>query len=372
MSLLEILGALLGVVGVWLMIRRNVWGWPVGIVQVALYAWIFFEAKLYSDAILQVFFFGLQVYGWWFWLRGGPRHEEARVTQLNARGRIGWVATGIALTAVHGWAMANFTDAALPWWDAFILIFSLIAQWLQARKHLECWTGWMVVNVVAIGVYWTKDLRLTAGLYLVFFVMAVLGHMAWRRASRVRRVAIFGPESTGKTLLAEKLAAHFGEPWVPEYARQFWDEHGGITLQDIPRIARRQAELEDAAAERARRVVFCDTEALTTVLWSDLLYKDCPPDVRFAAERRARRYDLYLLMNTDVSFEPDPQRAFPDEAGRSRCMTLWREGLVFRQRPFVEIRGDWPERERAAIAAVEQLLSGNARVVSFPQFSATG
>src|SRR6187401_2663865 len=121
MSLLEILGALLGVVGVWLMIRRNVWGWPVGIVQVALYAWIFFKAKLYSDAILQVFFFGLQVYGWWFWLRGGVQHEEPRVTRLSARGRIGWVATGVALTAVHGWAMADFTDAALPWWDAFIL-----------------------------------------------------------------------------------------------------------------------------------------------------------------------------------------------------------------------------------------------------------
>jgi nicotinamide mononucleotide transporter len=356
MSPLEIIGAVLGVIGVWLMIRRNVWGWPVGIVQVALYAWIFYTAKLYSDAVLQIFFFVLQIYGWWFWLHGGEQRHEPRITRLGKRALAGWIAAGVGLTAAHGWAMAHFTDAALPWWDAFILIFSLIAQWLQARKHIECWAGWILVNVVAVGVYWVKDLRLTSALYLVFLGMALAGYLAWRRAIRVRRVAIFGPESTGKTQLAQKLAAHFGEPWVPEYARQFWDERGGITLDDITTIAQRQGELEDAAAARANRVIFCDTEGLTTALWSDLLYNTCPPDVRFAAERRARRYDLYLLTNTDVPFEPDPQRVFPDEAGRTRCMILWREALVFRTLPFVEIRGTWADREKAAIAAVEKLL----------------
>lgn len=356
MSSLEILGTVLGVLGVWLMIRRNVWAWPVGIVQVALYAWIFYGAKLYSDAILQVFFFVLQIYGWWFWLHGGAKHAEPPITRLNARALFGWVAVGAALTAAHGFVMARFTDAALPWWDAFILVFSLIAQWLQARKHLECWAGWTVVNLVAIGVYWAKDLRLTSGLYLVFFGMAIAGHFAWRRAMRVRRVAVFGPESTGKTRLAEKLAARFGEPCVPEYARQFWDEHGGITLQDIPRIAHRQAELEDAAAAGAKRVVICDTEALTTVLWSDLLYGETPGLVRMSAELRAPRYDLYLLLNTDVPYAPDPQRIFSDEAGRAKCFALWREALVSRGLRFVEIRGDWAEREAKAIAAVEHLL----------------
>jgi nicotinamide mononucleotide transporter len=357
MSLPEIIGTALGVLGVWLMIRRNVWGWPVGIVQVAIYAWIFYDAKLYSDAILQIFFFALQIYGWWFWIRGGAQRHEPPVTRLRRAAVVGWIAAGLVLTAVHGWAMARFTAAALPWWDAFILVFSLIAQWLQARKHLECWAAWMLVNAVAIGVYWAKDLRLTAGLYVVFFGMAVAGHIAWRRA-RIRRVAIFGPESTGKTQLAEKLAAHFGEPWVPEYARQYWDEHGSIELKDIPAIAQQQAAMEDAAAKQAKRVVFCDTEALTTVLWSDLLYRGCPPEVRIIAERRARRYDLYLLTNTDVPFAPDPQRIFTDEPGRTRCMTLWREALVFRMRPFVEIRGSWDEREKRAIAAVEKLLEG--------------
>ena len=356
MSTLEIIGTTLGVLGVWLMIRRNVWAWPVGIVQVTLYTWIFFGAKLYSDALLQICFFVLLVYGWWFWLRGGEKHAEAPVTRLSVRAVSGWIATGTVLTAGHGFVMARYTDASLPWWDAFILMFSLVAQWLQARKKLECWIGWMMVNVVAVGVYWAKDLKLTAGLYVVFLGMAVAGYIAWRRAMRVRRVAVFGPESTGKTMLAEKLAAHFGEPCVPEYARQFWDEQGGITLQDIPRISHRQAELEDAAAAKAKRVLICDTEALTTMLWSEVLYNECPPLVRMSAELRAARYDLYLLLNTDVPFEPDPQRVFADEAGRAKSMATWREALVSRELPFVEIRGNWEERETQAIAAVERVL----------------
>ncbi len=193
MSVYEIIGTVLGVIGVGLMIRQNVWGWPVGIVQVAVYAWVFFEAKLYSDALLQVCFFGIQAYGWWHWIggerrgakgEGGGVRGELRVTRLRVRAVLGWSAIGLVATVAWGEMMRRNTDAALPHWDAFILVFSLIAQWWQARKRLECWAGWMIVNVVAIGVYWAKDLRLTAGLYVIFFAMAVAGDRAWRRSWR--------------------------------------------------------------------------------------------------------------------------------------------------------------------------------------------
>lgn len=187
MSVYEIIGTVLGVIGVALMIRQNVWGWPVGIVQVTVYAWVFFEAKLYSDAILQVFFFAIQAYGWWHWIAGEGRNTPGpalRVTRLRVRAVAGWVAAGAVTTVVWGEFMRRHTDAALPHWDAFILVFSLIAQWWQARKRLECWAGWMAVNGVAIGVYWAKDLRLTAGLYVIFFAMAVAGDRAWRRSWR--------------------------------------------------------------------------------------------------------------------------------------------------------------------------------------------
>ncbi|HWL17371.1 MAG TPA: nicotinamide riboside transporter PnuC [Opitutus sp.] len=185
MSFFEILGTVLGVVGVWLMIRQNVWTWPVGLVQVTVSAWVFFEARLYSDVLLQLIYIAIQAYGWWHWLHPqGRAHAELPVTRLSVRAMVGWSAAGAIGTAAWGEFMRRNTDAALPHWDAFILAFSLIAQWLQARKRLENWATWMIVNLVAVGVYWTKDLRLFAGLYALFFAMAVAGHVEWRRSMK--------------------------------------------------------------------------------------------------------------------------------------------------------------------------------------------
>jgi NadR type nicotinamide-nucleotide adenylyltransferase len=174
--------------------------------------------------------------------------------------------------------------------------------------------------------------------------------------SQSLRIAVFGPESTGKTWLAERLATHFRAPLVPEYARERWDEQGALGLEDMLPIAREQWRREDAAAA-ASSMVICDTDALTTMLWSDLLYGTCPDDVRRGAEKRCRQYALYLLLDIDVPFQPDPQRCFPDPADREKCMRIWRGALERRQLPFVEIRGDWKSREAAAIGAVTELLA---------------
>jgi len=176
------------------------------------------------------------------------------------------------------------------------------------------------------------------------------------------RFAVYGPESTGKTTLTQQLATHFGEPWAPERVRGFWDEHAGrIVAGDLDAIARGQMAGEDAAAAKARRALFCDTDLLTNVLWADLLFPGaCPAWVRTEAERRSKGYALYLFCDTDQPFAPDPQRCFPDEAGRAMCRRLWRETLSSRGLPCVEIRGDWPERTEKAIAAVEERLGAKA------------
>ena len=178
------------------------------------------------------------------------------------------------------------------------------------------------------------------------------------------RIAVYGPESTGKTELAGTLARHFGAPLVAEYAREFWDRHGAITLEDIPVIAREQWRREDEALLRhdfaghapgARPLVICDTEALTTVLWSDLLYGTCAADIRREADRRAKQYACYLLLDIDVPFTPDPQRCFPAPEDREKCRRIWRGALERRGLPFVEISGDWAAREQRAIAAVNEV-----------------
>jgi NadR type nicotinamide-nucleotide adenylyltransferase len=172
------------------------------------------------------------------------------------------------------------------------------------------------------------------------------------------RIAIFGPESTGKTLLAQQLAEHFNEPWSPEFVREFWElRDGKIAASDLGTIALGQIANEDYAFEQARRVAFCDTELLTCVLWNDLLFPErCPAWVRVEAEQRAKLFDLYLFCDTDLPFVPDPQRCFPDEAGRSMCRQLWEQTLKQRNLPFTEIRGVGTARRDLAVAAVEACL----------------
>ena len=177
---------------------------------------------------------------------------------------------------------------------------------------------------------------------------------------KIKRIAVFGTESTGKTTLAQKLAAHFGEPWAPEFVREFWDlKDGKITAEDLGTIALGQIANEDLAVARARRVMFCDTELLTCTLWNDWLFPGaCPPWVRTEADTRARAFSMWLLCDTDIAWAADPQRSFPDAASRERGRKLWRDTLTSRALPFVEISGDGAARERAAIAAVERVLAG--------------
>jgi nicotinamide mononucleotide transporter len=184
MSAVEIVAALFGLACVGLTIRRNIWCWPTGLVQVALYVWVFYKAKLYADVGLQVVYVALQIYGWHYWLHGGRVESEPPIARLGRAGLAGWVAVAAAGALAVGWAMARFTDASLPYWDAAIVALSLVAQFLLSRKVLENWLFWIVVDVLAVGVYLAKDLYATTVLYAVFLVMAVLGWFAWRSTCR--------------------------------------------------------------------------------------------------------------------------------------------------------------------------------------------
>jgi nicotinamide riboside kinase len=180
--------------------------------------------------------------------------------------------------------------------------------------------------------------------------------------SKPLRIVLFGPESTGKSTLAVALAVRFGAPCSPEYVREYWDTHDGIiTAADLDAIGSGQVAGEEkaigTAAVTGSRLVFHDTDLLTCLLWNDLLFPGaCPPWVRANAERSAREVDLYLYCDTDMPSAPDPQRCFPDPAGRALCRTLWRESLVRLGVHWVEVSGDWAQREARAAAAVDALL----------------
>ncbi|MBE1424839.1 nicotinamide mononucleotide transporter [Desulfomicrobium macestii] len=180
MTGIEALAVLFGLLCVWFSIRQNIWCWPTGLIQVTLYIYIFYDVKLYSDLILQVIYVGLQLYGWHHWLHGGKNRDELLLSRLESRHLALWVAAAFAGTGVWGWVMATYTDASVPFWDAFTTVASLIAQWLMIKKKVESWYFWIVVDIVAIGVYAYKSLLLTSGLYMVFLLMATAGLVSWR------------------------------------------------------------------------------------------------------------------------------------------------------------------------------------------------
>lgn len=198
MSPIEIIAVVLGVTCVYLIIRQNIWCWPVGIAMVVLYAWIFYQARLYSDAGLQVIYVGLQAYGWYYWLTGrSASAARVLVIVLSAPWRVGWIAVAALGTGALGYVTSTYTDAALPYWDACTTVLSLVAQTLLSRKVLENWLIWITVDVLSIGIYTVKELYLTAGLYAVFLAMATWGLLAWQRAYDGQRDAGAAPAVPG-------------------------------------------------------------------------------------------------------------------------------------------------------------------------------
>jgi len=181
---LEIVGAGLGFVYVVLVIRQKVGCWPAGIGSALVYVLVFFQARLYGQVGLQCVYIALMAYGWREWGRGGAGGGPLAVSRLPARWRAGVLLGGVGLSAAIGFLLAWTTDAALPFWDGGTTAWSLLAQWMTARKWIENWAVWIAVNVVYVGMYASQHLYPTALLYGAFLALAVLGLLEWRRAMR--------------------------------------------------------------------------------------------------------------------------------------------------------------------------------------------
>lgn len=182
--------AAFGLLCVVLTIRRSIWCWPTGLVQVLLFIIIFFHARLYSDLLLHVVYVGMQIYGWWAWLRGGQERKPLAITRLSAPAGASWCLAAVVGIGGLGFTMNSWTNADLAYWDAATTVLSLIAQYLLARKILENWLVWIAVDVLCVGIYATKGLYVTTGLYAVFLVLAVMGLIAWQRTLKTRLVSV--------------------------------------------------------------------------------------------------------------------------------------------------------------------------------------
>ncbi|MGA9062567.1 MAG: nicotinamide riboside transporter PnuC [Terracidiphilus sp.] len=179
---LELAGAVTAALGIWLTTRRLLICWPVTLISIFLYMVVFYRAGLLSDALLQVFFVVFTLYGWWHWWRGVRQEGVVRVVPLPLPSLAIAVALGLAGSFVLG-TLAKHLHAALPYLDAMLMSYSLVATWWQARKHIANWWLWILVDAIYVGEYIYKDLWPTALLYAAFVPLALLGLRNWRRAA---------------------------------------------------------------------------------------------------------------------------------------------------------------------------------------------
>ena len=216
---LELFAALTGLICVWLNTRNNHWGWFFGILSVVPYIYIFFEAGLYGDSILSVFYFVVSIWGWYHWLFGGKNKNqkinskdlsvessildkdiveelnsenfyddvieekttELPITQMSVKFWIFSMIAGILGTIGFGAWFSTLPNATVPYFDAFTTAFSIVGQFQLAKRWIENWIFWFVIDVVCVGIYYYKGLYFTTGLYAIFLVLAVLGYFEWKK-----------------------------------------------------------------------------------------------------------------------------------------------------------------------------------------------
>ncbi len=182
-NLVELLGAIAGIVFLYLEIRQNIWLWPFGILTSAFYVYIFFVAKFYADMGLQFYYLGVSFYGWWYWLHGSKasKLETLPISHITLNLSLVLTAITFIIFLLLSYVLVNFTDSPIPYGDAFTTALSITATWMLARKILEMWWVWMVVNAVSLGLYIFKELYPTSVLFFLYFSMSILGYIHWKR-----------------------------------------------------------------------------------------------------------------------------------------------------------------------------------------------
>ena len=178
----EITAALITVFSIWLATRENIWYYPTGVVALLMYTWLYYGAKLYAEAFLQIVCLVLMLYGWYEWLHGGERRTELPVTRTPRWAWASGIAAGLLVSAATVWVQLRYTDNPAPYVDSSLMAWSLVAQWMTARKWIENWILWLLINTVSVPLYVTRGLTVTAILYVGLWVLAIVGWREWRRS----------------------------------------------------------------------------------------------------------------------------------------------------------------------------------------------
>lgn len=202
MSYLEFFGTIAGFIAVALSARGNIWSWPIGLINVTLFFFLFYQVQLYPDMFLQLFFFVTNLLGWWRWANPKKGEEdvkhELRVSYMKLNqfgliviiGIVGTILMGAAASRLHEWLPVIFQKpSAFPYLDSFVTVMSIVATYLMIQKKVECWIIWILVDVIATYMYFAKEIKFVGVEYLVFCFLAAYGLVNWMREHRNYKMA---------------------------------------------------------------------------------------------------------------------------------------------------------------------------------------
>ncbi len=180
----EVLGTLFSLIYLYFSIKQNIWLWPLGIIGSAIYASIFFNARIYADMGLQIYYVLISIYGWYHWSFGKDGNHGPQKIKVKYTGRktaLILVLITSLLFIIISQILIYFTDSEIPYWDAFTTAVSISATWMLAKKYIEHWLIWIVVDLVSSGIYFYKELYFTIFLYLIYTIMAIIGYLKWKK-----------------------------------------------------------------------------------------------------------------------------------------------------------------------------------------------
>ncbi len=192
----ELIATITGLIYIYLSVKENVWLWVAGFFSSALYVYVYYKAKFYADMSMQFYYLAISVYGLYYWLFGGkknlsdPNAEKVPIQTTSLKLGIILFAVFVILWIILGFVLKDYTDSPVPWGDAFTTAGSIVATWMLARKYIEQWLIWIVVDSVSLGLYIYKHLYPTSFLFLVYTILAVVGYLQWHKTLQEQKLAV--------------------------------------------------------------------------------------------------------------------------------------------------------------------------------------
>lgn len=192
MTLWEALAVLLAMAYLLLAMKANVWCWAAAFTSTAIYTVLFWKVALLMESMLNIYYMGMALYGYWLWTQGGDQHQGVQVTTWPLKTHLTLIVATMLVSLTVGHGMATFTQASFPYLDAATTCFAVMTTYLVAKKVLENWLYWVVIDLVSIYLYLSKGLMLTSLLFVLYVGLAVVGYFLWRTALAESRLSLNG------------------------------------------------------------------------------------------------------------------------------------------------------------------------------------